>query len=85
MRIQRSLRRIPAPFWIIAAVFAFGAALFPLSHALAQPNCNWDCTTYECCGSEVMCGNGSGAGTYGMYCATFCIGPSVPAGGTCPY
>jgi hypothetical protein len=42
-----------------------------VSEVIAQPSCEWDCMTTECCGSERMC-NG---GTYGSMCPDACVGP----------
>lgn len=85
MRAHRNLRIKDVVLSLLAATLFAGTALLPNARVWAQPDCNWDCRSFECCGREIMCGNGSAAGTYGMYCATFCAGLSVPIGTACPY
>lgn len=53
-------------FLVIFSIIMSSTAVF------AQPSCEWDCMTTDCCapGHEFMC-NG---GTYGAFCPTACIG-----------
>jgi hypothetical protein len=69
----------------LGAFVVAGTASLIVGTVSAQPSCEWDCTTTDCCspGIEKPC-NG---GTYGAFCPDACIGAGafeMPFG-TCPY
>lgn len=76
--------KIKFPLLLLGLALALSVSLFD-GFVIAQPPCDWDCQTTDCCspGYELMC-NG---GTYGGVCPNACVGAgayTMPIG-QCPY